>query len=333
MPISGYIPPGPGRNPSSDTPDAIRLPFASAYAFDLPLGPRSERGHVRGYPIDLRSKAPSSQWPPRWLEVQGSHRFVRVAQWGLGAYERYLAGEGERWLAALEPAAEYLLSNQLRSGPRDGGWPEPLPSVHTFPVPAPWLSAMAQGECASLLVRMYLETGREELAQAAVRGLRPLSVPTSQGGVQTLLRGHEFPEEYPTARPSFVLNGAIYAIWGLHDVWRGLGDQAAGDRFQAAVEMLVQNLSLWDLGYWSRYDLYPHPGVSNVAGASYHELHINQLRAMNGLEPRAELLAMAERFQSYAERRVNRVRAFLHKASFRLIVPRQPRFGARRARP
>lgn len=290
---------------------------------------------MTGYPIDLRGKALSPRWPPHWLEVPGSHRFIRVAQWGLGCYERYLAGEGDEWLAALEPAVEHLLSQQVPSGPREGAWLEPLPSQHTFPIPAPWPSAMAQGECASLLVRLYLETGSERLAEAAVRALAPLSVATAQGGAQATLHGHSFPEEYPTASPSFVLNGAIFALWGVHDVWRGLHDQAAGERFQAGVQMLVETLPLWDLGYWSRYDLYPHRGPrntaapSNVASPSYHRLHINQLTALNRLEPRPEFGAMVERFEAYAGRRLNLARAYAHKALFRLLVPSGARFGGR----
>jgi hypothetical protein len=288
---------------------------------------------VRAYPIDLRSKAPVPRWPPHWLEVPGSHRFIRIAQWGLGAYERYLAGEGDEWLAVLEPAVEYLLSNQVPSGSRQGAWLEPLSSRHTFPIDGPWASAMAQGECASLLVRCYLETGREQLAQAAVLGLRPLYVPTAQGGVAARLDGHSFPEEYPTARPSFVLNGAMFALWGAHDVWRGLQDEGAKEQFLAGTDMLAQNLPRWDLGYWSRYDLHPHcaplnlGSLRNVASSSYHQLHINQLRAYHLMEPRPELKATAERFEDYARHRANRLRAYLHKAAFRVCVPARPRFS------
>jgi heparosan-N-sulfate-glucuronate 5-epimerase len=309
--------------------------FARGHPFDLPPGPRLEPGRVAGYPIDLRSKAPTPTWPPHWLDIPGSHRFIRVAQWGLGAYERYLAGEGEEWLAVLEPAVAYLLSTQVESGPHEGAWLEPLPSRHTFFIPGPWPSAMAQGEGASLLIRVYLETSDERLAQAAIRALRPLSRLTADGGVEARLRGHSFPEEYPTARPSFVLNGAIFALWGVHDVWRGLGDGAARQQFLAGTGMLAETLPLWDLGYWSRYDLYPHRAPRNVASPSYHRLHINQLRAFHRLEPRPELAAMADRFESYAARPINRVRAYLNKVAFRLIVPAGPRFAglSRRGEP
>jgi heparosan-N-sulfate-glucuronate 5-epimerase len=339
MPISGIYGAKQASADSAGVPGAPTRSggrrFARGHPFDLPLGRQFDAGSVTGYPIDLRAKALAPRWPPHWLEIPGSHRYIRVAQWGLGCYERYLAGEGDQWLGVLEPAVEHLLTEQVSSGPREGAWLEPLPSQHTFSIPAPWASAMAQGECASLLVRLYLQTGDERLAHAARRALQPLSVPTAQGGVEATLNGHSFPEEYPTAQPSFVLNGAIFTLWGIHDVWRGLEDQEAGERFLAGVQMLVETLPLWDLGYWSRYDLHPHRGPRNmrapinVASVSYHRLHITQLTALNRLEPRPELAATAERFEAYTRRRVNHARAYAHKALFRLLVPSGARFGGR----
>jgi hypothetical protein len=221
-------------------------------------------------------------------------------------------------------AGDYLLERQVLSGPRAGSWLEADELLHTYRIPAPWPSGMAQGECASLLVRLHLETGRADFAEAAQRALLPYSVPSGQGGVQALLHGRPFPEEYPTEPPSFVLNGAIFAIWGLHDVWRGLDDAQAGRQFTEATDMLAENIQRWDLGYWSRYDLYPHPGVTNVANFNYHRLHIEQLRALHGMEPRPQFEATAERFASYETHRSNRARAYAHKVAFRLVVPRSP---------
>jgi hypothetical protein len=240
----------------------------------------------------------------------------------LGAHERYLAREPGNWLDAALEAGDYLLAAQVTSGGQAGSWLEPDSLLHTYRVRAPWPSAMAQGECASLLVRLHLVTGREDFAEAAERALLPFSRSSSVGGVQALLNGRPFPEEYPTNPPSFVLNGAIFAIWGLHDVWVGLDDEAAGRRFADATDMLAESIHRWDLGYWSRYDLYPHRGVSNVANINYHRLHINQLLAFHRMEPRPEFEAMAARFARYETRLHNRVFAYAHKAAFRLVVPR-----------
>jgi hypothetical protein len=180
---------------------------------------------------------------------------------------------------------------------------------------------MAQGEGASLLVRLYLETGEERLAEAARLALRPLAIPVAEGGVAAALDGRELPEEYPTDPPSFVLNGAIFALWGLYDVGTGLGDAEVSGAFEEGVDALAASIDRWDTGYWSRYDLYPHPMV-NVASPAYHTLHIDQLEAMGRIAPRPQLQAALERFRRYATSAPARARAFAAKAAFRLRVPR-----------
>jgi hypothetical protein len=241
------------------------------------------------------------------------------AQWGLGAYERYLLGEGEEWLAAAGTAARHVVDQQSRDGRLRGGWPEPRPHAHTFRTGANWLSGMAQGQCASLLVRIGLETGDERFLESATAGLEPMRVLTENGGVLAPLGDGIFLEEYPTDPPSFVLNGGIFGLWGAYDVWRATGDDGAGKVFAEAHETIADQVARWDTGFWSRYDLYPHP-VVNVASVSYHTLHIDQLGALAALVPSAGLEAAAARFRIYGASRIRRARAFAHKVAFRLLV-------------
>lgn len=296
--------------------------------FQLPIGSHIEPASVRGYYIDLREKAETPVWPPPWFPFPGFHRFIAVGQWGLAAYERYVAGEGDEWLEATLAAARHLVEKQERSPGREGGWLEPFDYPHTLRMRGPWLSAMAQGHCASVLARAYRETGDERFAESARTALIPMEVPTEAGGAMGTLDGRRFPEEYPTVPASFVLNGAIYALWGIYDVWRGIGDDDARAFFEEIAGTLCDNLQRWDTGYWSRYDLYSHPVTINVASGSYHALHVNQLRALHQLLPeRAVLAATADRFERYAHRGLNRALAFSHKAAFRLIVPRNHFFA------
>ena len=189
------------------------------------------------------------------------------------------------------------------------------------PASAPWVSAMAQGEGASLFVRLHLASGEAAFAEFARRALAPMAVPSGEGGCMALLAGRPFPEEYPTSPPSFVLNGGIFALWGYADVAWGLGDEAARESWEQGVDLLASEIARYDLGYWSRYDLYPHP-VVNVASAGYHALHITQLEAMRLLAPRPEFDRAIEAFRRYEASRLCRARAFARKALFRLLVPR-----------
>jgi len=149
-----------------------------------------------------------------------------------------------------------------------------------------------------------------------------LRKPVRAGGARAALGGGPFFEEYPTEPPSFVLNGGIFALWGCYDVGLGLDDTPAAEDFTAGVDTLAGNIERWDTGYWSLYDLFPHPGLPNVASSAYHSLHIMQLRAMQIIAPRPELRDTVARFEGYEESRGNATRAFAEKALFRVITPR-----------
>ena len=295
-----------------------RLAKFLSTTFVEPLGTQVSEDGFRGYYIDLRVKAKRSGWPDAWPYAPGAQSYVALAQLGLGAYERFVAGEGEEWLALARGVGDMLCDNQIETG----GFAHSFDLPHTYPLSAPWISAMSQGQGASLLVRLHLETGDERYAAVARSALGPLRVPVGEGGAMAPLDGRPFPQEFPTDPPAFVLNGGIFAMWGLHDVGRGLGDGDALREFGESVDTLAANLHRWDTGSWSLYDLYPHP-IRNWASLAYHQLHINQLHAMAALDPRPELGVIAGRFERYLASRARRMRAFAHKAAFRIAVPRR----------
>jgi peptidoglycan/xylan/chitin deacetylase (PgdA/CDA1 family) len=277
-----------------------------------------------GYYIDFTVKADTTDWPPPWMPPRHERIHVASAQFGLGCIERFLGGEGDVWLATAAAVGDELLADQAP----DGGWPHAVAMPHSYWLRPPWLSAMAQGEGASLFVRLYGHTGDERYADAARLALGPMKTPTVSGGVRAELDGGFFPEEYPTDPPSYVLNGAIFALWGCRDVAIGLGDSDAQSLYDEGIETLARSLHRFDTGYWSLYDLFPHP-VPNIASGAYHLLHRRQLEALQATDPRPEFEATAARFERYAEDRAARSRAFMEKVAFRLVVPRSNRLAHR----
>jgi heparosan-N-sulfate-glucuronate 5-epimerase len=290
--------------------------FSSASSFFLPVGSQVDPDGVRGYPIDMRVKADSPTWPRPNL-VGPSALYAAVAQYGLGCYERWLAGDGQTWLDAAVQVGEHLCAHQRP----DGAWAHAAPFPHTQRLDPPWSSGLAQGEGASLLVRLHLETSDERFAHAARLGIGPLSVPMAGGGVQGELAGYPWPEEYPTTPPAHVLNGAMFALWGFRDVGIGLGDADASQAFATGLDAVVANLHRYDTGHWSLYWLNPKP-IRNWASSFYHALHISQLTVMDMLSPRPELAPTRDRWQRYADSALSRRLALAHKAAFRTLVPR-----------
>jgi hypothetical protein len=275
---------------------------------------------MRGYYIDFRSKAHRPEWPRDWVPG-GRQLYVTIAQWGLGCYERYLSGEGTAWLEAAITASDHLVREQEREDTRYGQWLHRFPYRHTYRIPAPWPSGMAQGEGASLLVRVWRETRDERYPEAALRALASMRVPVDQGGVRAELAGGFFPQEYPSRPASFVLNGGMFALWGCYDVATALDEPRALELFEEGIDTLAVNLARYDVGYWSRYDLFPHP-VTNVASPAYHVLHINQLNAMSRIARRPEFAETAARFERYSQSRSAAAHALARKVLFRLLVPR-----------
>jgi hypothetical protein len=297
--------------------------FSRAARLRLPPGEHLDPDRVRGYHLDLRAKAPADV--PLLDGAPVGRGFVAVAQAGLGYHERWVAGEGEHHLENALQLGKHLLGQQEReAGPRFGGFAHAFPYRHGAILPPGWLSAMAQGQAASLFVRLALATDDDELARASVDALAPLGVAVEDGGVMGRLSGAPFPEEYPTVPHSHVLNGAIFALWGMADVAAGVEADPWRSRFRDGLETLAMSIWAWDIGYWTRYDLYPHRGLVNVSSSFYHVLHIDQLAALARITDDDRIGAAQAQFARQYSSSSKRARAFVRKAAFRLVVPRSP---------
>ena len=295
--------------------------FSSSRRLRLEVGTRFNRSSRRGYYIDLTSKAIKATWPPSWLGDGYGH--VPLAQLGLGHFEQYAATGDEQQLMHARTAADYLVAAQFKgAGPQLGGWRHSFPYAHRAPLDPPWLSAMAQGEAASLLARLAEETAEARYVEAAVLALRPMSVPVESGGVLGELDGLPFLEEYPTTPQSHVLNGAVFALWGIRDVALLTKDAEIEKLHSGALAALDATCGRFDTGRWSRYDLFPSP-PQNVSSSFYHHLHISQLKALHSLYGSDTFGDLADRFETYEARLALRGIAFARKVSYRIAIPRR----------
>ena len=194
--------------------------------------------------------------------------------------------------------------------------------AHTYPLHAGWVSAMAQGEAASLLVRAAHDTDDRRLADAASCAVQPLLVERSPLVVAT--PDGPVLQEYPTTPPAHVLNGWVFALWGLYDVGLSANDARCTAAFELGVDSLAARLAYYRTAYcWSRYDLYPHHPLANVASPYYHRLHVALLRALDALAPRPAVAAQVDAWAHAARNPAAWSIAIARKSAFRLIVPRR----------
>jgi hypothetical protein len=236
----------------------------------------------------------------------------------LARFNRWCAGgeasDRTAWLAA----ARWLVENLQ-------------PNVHGVPVwfhhfdwpyretlEAPWYSGLAQGNGVSMLVRAATETGDAAFAVAAHRGFRSLELPLSQGGVLvTDAQGDVWIEEYIVEPPSHILNGFIWALWGVYDYARWSRRPSASALWEACIQTLEARLDDFDTGWWSLYEA-PTTRCRMLASLYYHRLHAVQMRVLGDLTGNDVFVARATRFEAYARQPVSRARAFVEKAWFKI---------------
>ena len=179
---------------------------------------------------------------------------VNVAQYGFMLHADWLESGDPETLATLEACLDVLDRTKSESGDACVWWHhhyEPKYRIHP-----PWASAMAQGEAISFYLRMYQALGRASYLETAWRAYRFLAVPWADGGVRRYDEdGNLWFEEYPSEKPSYVLNGFIYTLLGLYDLYRVTGSAEVKEDIDACLRTLSANLHRFDAGYWSLYDL------------------------------------------------------------------------------
>ena len=275
-----------------------------------PPGRHVTDGAGGGYFVDFSAKTRANGAPI--LSGRGE-RFVTspttVAQRALGWWERHLDGDA----AALDRFlghARVLLSGAMRAGAALL-WRYDV-DVPKYCVRPPWFSAMAQGQAASVLVRAFAATGDDSYGDAALAATRPLVRPDAALGLVSATAEGPVLEEYPSARPSRVLNGWIYALWGLREAAATLG--AAGEErlFEASSGALATRIGRYDTGWWTLYSEYPG-ATPDLAKPFYHRLHIVQAEAMHRLTGEPAFASAARAWRLY-DTRANAARAVAEKA-------------------
>ena len=250
---------------------------------------------------------------------------IAIAQYGLGNYNLFRRTADPERQKKFFLAADWLCSHLEQNAHGVVVWNHHFDWEYRDTLKAPWYSALAQGQGISVLVRAYNEarartqSGAARYLDAAQRALASFHRPMSEGGVAfTDERGDLWFEEYIVSPPpTHILNGFIWAAWGIYDYFLATGDAPARELFSRTVRTMLNNLDRYDLGFWS---LYEQSGtrLPMVASPFYHQLHVVQLRVMHRLTGEAEFARVADRWESYSRSRAHRTLALCYKSVFKL---------------
>lgn len=269
-------------------------------------------GDIRGYYNNLMEKVTmqphllGNNNLPVYRTKQGENIFfpIDIFQYGLGAYDLYLTTGSNIYKEKFLQCCEWAIEKQEKTG----GW-----NNFFFIYPQNPYSAMAQGEATSLLLRGYKETQKDTFLKAAQMSIDFMLKPLEEGGVTSYRdNGDIFLYEY-THLP-IVLNGWIFAIWGLYDISKATNNKKYQDILVKAEKTLEKHLNKFDCGYWSKYDI-----NKKIASPFYHNLHIAQMQAMYILTQSEIYSLYCNKFNNYQKKGAYKSLAFIQKAYQKII--------------
>jgi len=244
---------------------------------------------------------------------------IAIAQYGLGNYNQFCRTEKIECRQRFLDVADWLVNNLERNMSELWVWMHHFDWEYRDRLKAPWYSGLAQGQGISLLVRAYVETQDGRFLCIAERAYQTFLCSIDNGGVIYWDEdGCPWIEEYIVFPPTHILNGYIWASWGVYDYYLATGKRQAKKLFDQVTNTLVRNLSSYDVGFWS---LYEHSGtfLKMIASPYYHQLHIVQLKIMYKLTGEEIFRDFAQRWAEYRQNTLKRMLALGYKAIFKFF--------------
>lgn len=178
-----------------------------------------------------------------------------VAWYGLVRLAGALRGGDPDGRAAFLRQIEWLASHAVRRCDGAVVWHYDFDWIEdACTLRAPWISAMAQGLIMSALVRGHRMTGDAHLLELAGAATKVFDQAVDAGGVRTQEDGHVLYEEYPGLPPPRVLDGFLFSLLGLHDVFVETGAPEVRRLFTEGINGLRHALPFWN--YRDRWSLY-----------------------------------------------------------------------------
>ncbi len=231
-----------------------------------------------------------------------------VAWWGLVHLQRHLRRPDQKSLDTFFTQVRWLRSQAVERADGAIVWPCHFDWQEGWcRLRAPWISAMYQGVVISALIRAYRMTGDRDLVALCEAGARVFEKTVEAGGVRTVERGNVLYEEYPGYPLARVLDGFLFSLLGLHDLYAETGNGRWRERFNEGVAGLVANLDYWDYrGKWSWYGSHGY-----LCPPHYHKLNYLLLSILGELTGEAALTRRARSWDLKGKGRLDKIEIYL----------------------
>ncbi len=211
------------------------------------------------------------------------HYPITQAIYTLECISKYYVYKDEEHKNIFLKYVEYFIKKQ----DTNGGWPVEFNYQYgvkeTKELTSPWYSALAQGFIISSMVRAYYLTNEKRYIESALLGSKIFNIDVKDGGIRDkIFDKYVFYEEYPTTPSTHILNGYIFALIGLYDLYKATENLKVKNLLLDGLDTLKHCIGMYDIGFLSMYDLTNHTILGNPAkyNYEYHLTHCKELSAL-----------------------------------------------------
>jgi heparosan-N-sulfate-glucuronate 5-epimerase len=214
-----------------------------------------------------------------------------VAWWGLFNLEQYFREKDDRFLQQFLIQVGWLKVNVVMREDGAAVWPcyfdwqEGLARLTP-----PWISGMYQGVVISALIRAFRLTGDHDLLALCEKGSRVFGATIAQGGVRTISGGQILYEEYPVYPLPRILDGFLFSLLGLYDLYVQTRDTGVQRLFTEGVQGLLSQLSFWN--YRNKWSWYGSHGY--LCPPQYHKVNCLLLTVLGNVTGEKALFQLSE---------------------------------------
>ncbi|RPG19019.1 MAG: hypothetical protein CBC84_001155 [Pelagibacteraceae bacterium TMED124] len=245
---------------------------------------------------------------------------IAVSQWSLGNYNLWKKNNTKENYINFIKGADWLNENLETNDFNIYVWQHHFNWIYKEDLINPWYSGLAQGQGLSVLCRAYNITNEQKYLDSIEKVYRSFLVDVENGGVTfTDVDGDIWIEEYIMKNnPTHILNGFIWGLWGIYDYWLMTKNKDVQKLFKKYVKTINDNMSEYDIGYWSLYEISNLP-IYMRASIFYHKLHIVQLKILFKMTNNPIFESTAMKWSKYLNNKINIIRATLMKIIFKIF--------------
>jgi heparosan-N-sulfate-glucuronate 5-epimerase len=236
-------------------------------------------------------------------EKDANFNIAGICEFAIINLEKYYKTQDKKALYYFEQNVSWLVKNANIIGNK-AYW---YYNYDMGPHKGSWASCISQGMAISALVRAAVFYDDNNYIELAKKGAQPIITPIYEGGFKYCT--DSFKNWYEeSCENTHILNGHIFALLGVYDLYRVTNNKMYLTEFTTAVNSIKENLDEFDLGFASTYDA----KEKIIANNSYHIINTNLIAVLYDITKDNYFLNLHIRWNKIFTSKKIRFYAFLH---------------------